>query len=508
MVAGQTGHVFSQSTAQIAMHEQHVLIIDDKVDLLDGLKRLLSHELEKVKVSVTPNPKKALEMVRRGDHALILMDIRMPEMDGMDLLTKIRKVDPYVTIIMMTAFGSIETAVEAIKLGAYDFVTKPFEIPDFLRILKKGLERNQLIRENLNLRSRISRKSTFESFIGQSQPMLKLYDTIQALAHTDFPVLINGQSGTGKELVARAIHDLSRRKARPFLAVNCSAIPEQLLESELFGHKKGAFTGATTDHVGLFEEADGSTLLLDEIGDMPVSLQTKLLRVLQEQELRPLGGSKNKKINVRILTSTNQDLEQRIRERKFREDLFYRLNVVRIQTPSLREIREDIPLLVDHYNKKFAAELGVPRKRYSMDAMEELMLRNWPGNIRELQNFVRRTLIFCQEEEITPEHIRDVEKPEAVSKAQVEQQPGDTTTEPYIQARNRIMEQFTKKYVHNLLGVTAGNVSKAARMAGLSRVAMQKIIRRMQLNAGDYRAARGAFSSANRDAGGIVSNAG
>jgi DNA-binding NtrC family response regulator len=480
------------------MFEQHVLIIDDKVDLLDGLQRLLSQELKGVKISVTPKPKKALEMVRRGNHALILMDIRMPEMDGMDLLAEIRKIDPYVTIIMMTAFGSIETAVEAIKLGAYDFVTKPFELPDILRILKKGLERNQLIRENLTLRSKISQKGTFESFVGQSRPMRQLYDTIQALAHTDFPVLINGQSGTGKELVARAIHDLSKRKTRPFLAVNCSAIPEQLLESELFGHKKGAFTGATANHVGLFEEADGSTLLLDEIGDMPVSLQTKLLRVLQEQELRPLGGNRNKKINVRILTSTNQDLERKIHERKFREDLFYRLNVVRIHTPSLQEIREDIPLLLEHFNKKFATELGIPRKRYSIRAMEELMLRKWPGNIRELQNFVRRMLIFCQEEEIKPGHIRAVEKPEMALIPQVEQRSSETNAEPYIQARNHVVEQFTREYVHNLLGSTEGNVSRAAKTAGLSRVAMQKIIRRVRLNAEDYRRAKGDAYSLRR----------
>lgn len=482
------------------MLEQNVLIIDDKVDLLEGLKRLLSRELRGVRVSATPSPNKALEMVCQSRHALILMDVRMPEMDGMDLLSKIREIDPHVTIVMMTAFGSIETAVEAIKLGAYDFVTKPFDTPDLLRILNKGLERNRLIRENLSLRSKISQKGTFEGFVGQSRTMRRLYDTIQASARTDFPILITGQSGTGKELAARAIHDLSRRKGRPFLAVNCSAIPEQLLESELFGHKKGAFTGATTDHVGLFEEADGSTLLLDEIGDMPMSLQVKLLRVLQEQELRPLGGSKNKKIDVRILTSTNQDLEDKITERTFREDLFYRLNVVRIQTPSLNEIHEDIPLLVNHFNKKYAAELGVPKKKYSVSAMEELMARHWPGNVRELQNFVRRMLIFCQEEDVRPLHVIAMDKHGADSVMRVRQRTGGVNVEPYIKARNRVIEEFAREYMHSLLEATGGNVSNAAKAAGLSRVAMQKIIRRTRLNAGDYRRSRKIAHAAGQDA--------
>lgn len=466
---------------------QQLLIIDDEVDMLQGLKRVLSYELEGVTVSTVPNPVKALDLIRKRNYELILLDIRMPEMDGMDLLTQIRKLDPDVTLIMMTAYGSIETAVEAIKRGAYDFVTKPFEIPDLLRILRKGLERNQLIRENMNLRAKISEIYTFEKFVGQTPVMRRLYDTIQALAYTDYTVLIRGQSGTGKELVARAIHDLSKRKARPFLAVNCPAIPEQLLESELFGHKKGAFTGADADYVGLFEEANGSTLLLDEIGDIPVSLQTKLLRVLQEQELRPLGGTRNKKINVRILASTNQDLEQKISDRTFREDLFYRLNVVTVRTPTLREIREDIPLLVNHFSKKFCNELEIPVKRFSLSALDELMARPWPGNIRELQNFVRRILIFCREEEIESMHIHAVEQPGSALRQNHADQTDDSITGPYLEARNRILEQFTRKYIKKILHTTEGNISQAAKMAGLSRVAMQKIMRRMDIQPHDFR---------------------
>jgi DNA-binding NtrC family response regulator len=469
------------------MDQQHLLIIDDEVDMLQGLSRVLSLELENVSVLTASNPMEALELVGTRTFELILLDIRMPEMNGMDLLARIRETAPDVTVIMMTAYGSIETAVQAIRRGAYDFVTKPFAIPELLRVLRKGLERCRLIRENLNLRAKISEQNFFANFVGQTAPMRRLYDTIQALAHTNYTVLIRGQSGTGKELVARAIHDLSKRKSRPFLAVNCPAIPEQLLESELFGHKKGAFTGADTDYVGLFEEADGSTLLLDEIGDIPVTLQTKLLRVLQEQELRPLGGVKSKRINVRILASTNQDLEKKINERTFREDLFYRLNVVTVRTPTLRDIREDIPLLVDHFSKKFCAELEIPAKRFSPAATEDLMRRNWPGNIRELQNFVRRMLIFCRDEEIETMHIHAVEHPGSSPVQSLVLQYANMTMEPYIEARNRMLEQFTRSYVQNLLFTTNGNISKAAKTAGLSRVAVQKIMRRMGLHSPDFR---------------------
>lgn len=469
------------------MPDQHLLIIDDEEDMLQGLKRVLSYELDKTDVTVSSNPLEALELIRKHRFDLVLLDIRMPEMDGMEMLTEIRRLDQWVTVIMMTAYGSIETAVEAIKRGAYDFVVKPCDIPDLLRILQKGLERNELVRENLSLRAKINEKSITEGFVGQTMPMRRLYDAIQTLSHTDYTVLIRGQSGTGKELVARAIHSLSKRKTRPFLAVNCPAIPEQLLESELFGHKKGAFTGADSDYAGLFQEADGSTLLLDEIGDIPVTIQAKLLRVLQEQELRPLGGTKSKKINVRILASTNQNLEEKIKARTFREDLFYRLNVVTVHTPSLVEIREDIPLLVNYFSKKIAAELEIPAKRFSMTAMAALMRRDWPGNVRELQNFVRRMLLFCNEEEIHPLHMHAVEHPNGgMERGAAGVFATDVEMKPYMQARQNVLDHFTRGYVQNLLSRTGGNISKAAKLAGLSRVAMQNILRRTDINPADY----------------------
>lgn len=467
------------------MQEQNLLIIDDEEDMLEGLKRVLSYELEGIGVITASDPLHALELIRTHRFDLVLLDIRMPQKNGMDLLVDIRNLDPNVTLIMMTAYGNIETAVESIRRGAYDFVTKPFEIADLVRVLKKGLERNHLIRENLNLRAKIGQGSFFQHLVGETLPMRRLYDTIQTLARTDYSVLIRGQSGTGKELVARAIHSLSKRGRRPLLAVNCPAIPEHLLESELFGHRKGAFTGAHSDHIGVFEEANGSSLLLDEIGDLSVALQTKLLRVLQEQELRPLGGSKSKKIDVRILASTNQDLEKKILERNFREDLFYRLNVVTVQTPALSEIREDIPLLIDHLSRNFAVELGIPSKRFTMAALEELKQRKWPGNVRELQNFVRRMLLFCNEEEIHPVHVHAVEHPDGNTSSE-NATTGSIPAEPYIQARDRLLGDFTREYVHNLLGMSAGNITKAAQLAGLSRVAMQKILRRTGIDPVDY----------------------
>lgn len=468
------------------MNESTLLIIDDEKDMLDGLKRVLPYELKNTKIKVCSSPFRALEMLSQKTFNLILMDVRMPEMDGIELLEKIKKADPEATIIMMTAYGSIEIAVQAIKMGAYDFITKPFDIPDLVRHLKKGLERSRLINENRNLRQKISSKTLFENFVGQTPPMKRLYETIESLAHTDYSVLIRGESGTGKELVARAVHSLSRRNEKPLVTVNCPAIPEHLLESELFGHKKGAFTGALKDHKGLFVEAQGSSLLLDEIADIPVSIQTKLLRALQEQEIRPLGSSRNIKLDVRILSTTNQDLEQKITDKSFREDLFYRLNVVSVFTPSLREIAEDIPLLAHHFNRKAAAELGTAPKKIAASVLEALMRRDWPGNVRELQNFIRRMIVFTSGEEIDLKSLQAVDS-QAISQTGSEAVKNCNGLELYSEAKSRVINEFTEEYVKGILAQTGGNISQAARLAGMSRVALQKITRRLEIEADIYR---------------------
>ncbi|MCA1742487.1 MAG: sigma-54 dependent transcriptional regulator [Desulfovibrionales bacterium] len=468
------------------MDKYTLLIVDDEKDMLEGLKRILPYELENTKIKVTSNPHKALSLIKQNPYDLILMDVRMPEMDGLELLEQVKKADPAGTIIMMTAYGSIEIAVQAIKMGAYEFVTKPFELPDLVRQIKKGLERSRLIRENMTLRQEISGKSVFEDFVGQTKPMKKLYETIYSLAHTDYSVLIRGESGTGKELVARAVHSLSNRKSKPLVTINCPAIPEHLLESELFGHKKGSFTGALKDHTGLFVEAHGSSLLLDEIADIPVSIQTKLLRVLQEHEVRPLGSNKNMNVDVRILSTTNQDLEEKIRDKSFREDLFYRLNVVSVSTPSLREISEDIPLLVHHFNRKVASELRIEPKKISTSVLESLMRRDWPGNVRELQNFVRRMIVFSGGDEV------DMSSLQAVDSHNHNQSSGSeevsiNESELYSEAKSRVVNQFTEEYVREMLSRTNGNISQAAKLAGMSRVALQKITKRLEIDPEGYR---------------------
>ncbi len=470
------------------MAPDRLLVVDDEVDMLEGLKRLLSYELKGVEVLTASQGRRALSLVRQEPVDLVLLDIRMPEMDGFQLLETLRQEDPWLTVIMMTAFGSIEVAVEAMKHGAYDFISKPFDAEALLRTVRKGLERNRLIRENRTLRLRLGEGVAFQGLVGQSPPMHRLYEGIQAIAGTDYTVLILGESGTGKELVARAIHDLSKRGSRPLVTVNCPAIPEHLLESELFGYKKGAFTGADRNHPGLFQEAHGSTLFLDEIADIPVSIQTKLLRVLQEQEIKPLGANRAHKVDVRILASTNQNIEAKILERSFREDLYYRLNVVIIKTPSLEEIAEDIPLLADHFARLASVELARPAKWFAPEALEELSRRAWPGNARELQNFVRRVVMFSPHEEISAEDVVRVEGPGNAARRlaipEIRSNEGIITYKP---AKERLVHEFTQAYVTEILQKTRGNVSQAAELSGLGRASFQKILRRLGIKPDKYR---------------------
>ena len=470
------------------MAKERLLIVDDEMDMLEGLRRMLSYELENVEITTASEARQALSRVRQIPVDLVLLDVRMPEIDGLELLDALKKEDPRLTVIMMTAYGSIEVAVEAMKRGAYDFITKPFDKETLLRMLNKGLERNRLIRENLNLRQRVGDTAGFEGFVGQSFPMSRLYERIQTVANTDYTVLIQGQSGTGKELVAHALHGLSKRRNRPMVAVNCPAIPEQLLESELFGHKRGAFTGADRDQTGLFEEASGSTLFLDEIGDIPVAIQAKLLRVLEEHEIKPLGASTTQKVNVRIIASTNRDIEEKIRKGSFREDLYYRLNVVTLRTPSLSEIREDIPLFVNHFTRTACSELGISPKYFSAEALEELMNRCWPGNVRELQNLVRRVVVFSPDSIIRAAELQTLEglKTPSSFNEEIEMQRTDEI-EPYRQEKERIVTRFTSAYVSGLLKKTGGNVTRAAELSGLGRASLQKIMRRLGIKSDRYK---------------------
>ncbi len=462
-----------------------LLLVDDEPDLLTGLKRSFARRLPEVTVLTAGGGSEALHTLAHRDVALVLMDIMMGETNGLEVLDRIHTMDPELTVIMMTGYGTIELAVDAIRRGAWDFVTKPLELDSLTRMLHKGLERSRLIGENRALRSRICPDGTVADFIGRSPAMQQLYKVIQTSADSEYTVLIRGASGTGKELCARAIHTLSRRAKKPFVMVNCPAIPEDLLESELFGYRRGAFTGADRDHGGLFIQADGGTICLDEIGDIPVSVQTKLLRVLQEQEIKPLGAEESIRIDVRIIASTNADLEAKIADGKFREDLFYRLAVLNLRMPFLVEIAEDIPLLADHFLKKVRLELSCSEKTFSTAALETLQQHNWPGNIRELQNVIRRTVLFCPGPVIEVHHlVLDAATAAAVP---AESRDADREIIPYKEAKDGSLDSFTRQYVHTLLKKTTGNVSQAARLSGLTRAALQKIMRRYGIDGNQFR---------------------
>ncbi len=462
-----------------------VLIVDDEQDFARGLARLISGRFRGIDVTMAHSGTEAITRLRAGSVHLLITDLRMPEMTGMELLHEALKIQPDLSMVMLTAHGTIETAVQALKMGAYDFLTKPIEPDQLFRIVGKGLERAMLLGENRRLRELVD-VSAPGAMIGESPIMQRLRYTIQAVANSDYTVLIRGESGTGKEVVARAIHKASQRAQQPFMAVNCPAIPEHLLESELFGHVKGAFTGAEGERKGLFAAVDSGTLLLDEIGDISANIQTKLLRVLQEGEIRPVGANVNIAVSTRVLASTNQDLEARIADKSFREDLYYRLNVLSVTVPPLRERTEDIPLLTHHFLRQACRDMGAEEKAVAPDVLAYLSRKSWPGNVRELQSYVRRLVVFCPAEIVDMSLVHHVE--------QGGQTPVDAGRSHavsalglYKEAKGKVTDEFTKAYVQELLTTTGGNISEAARLSGLSRVALQKILSRLDIDAAVFR---------------------
>ncbi len=463
----------------------NILLVDDEPDLLTGLQRSFARRLPDAHVVTASSGEQALDIIDNQSIALVLMDIMMGESNGLETLDTIQDRFPELTVVMMTGYGTIELAVDAIRRGAWDFITKPLDLDILSRLLAKGLERSRLLLENQSLRNRVGESDVIPNFIGQSPVMQQLYKTIKTSADSEYTILIRGSSGTGKEICARAIHTLSKRSNKPFVMVNCPAIPEHLLESELFGYRKGAFTGADRDHAGLFIKADGGTICLDEIGDIPVGLQIKLLRVLQDQEVKQLGAETSIKINVRIISSTNADLEEKIREGKFREDLFYRLEVLTLRMPSLLEIASDVPLLANHFLKNVCIELGVIEKSFSKDALQALSSHSWPGNIRELQNVIRRAVLFSKEETIGARQLM-IESPLVDTGAGVTHAE-DAIITPYKEAKDICLDSFTRQYIHTLLTRSHGNVSQAARMSALTRAALQKIMRRYDIDGNRFR---------------------
>lgn len=385
------------------MQKEKILVADDEKSMREFLEIMLRKE--GYRVTLASNGEEAVRWAEREIFDLALLDIRMPKVDGLSALKKIKTLSPETVVIVITAFASADTAIRAMKEGAYDYITKPFKVDEIKLIIRNALEKKNLEKENLLLKQVVQERYHFGNIVGQSPKMLELYRLLEKVAPTKTNILITGESGTGKELVAKAIHYNSPRKDKPFVTLNCGAIPESLIESELFGHMKGAFTDAVTTKKGLFEVADEGTIFLDEISELPLMMQVKLLRVIQDKEFKRVGGTEDIRVDVRIISATNKDLEEAVREKRFREDLFYRLNVIQIKLPPLRERKEDIPLLADHFLKKYCEELGKSITRISPEALQFLMNYDFPGNVRELQNIIERAVALETGSQLSLENL-------------------------------------------------------------------------------------------------------
>lgn len=380
-----------------------ILVVDDEL----SIRQLLEIALKKVgyRITVAESGGAAIDLFDKHAYDLVISDIKMPDMSGVDVLRHVKRSGPDTPVIMITAYASTETAVEALRLGAYDYITKPFKVDELKVTIRNALEKRKLKEENLQLKRVLRQKHCLDSMVGQSPKMLELFEQISSVAPTNSTVLITGESGTGKDLAARAIHVSSDRQSEPFVSVNCGAVPETLLESELFGHLRGSFTGASTNHRGLFEVAHRGTIFLDEIAEMSPSMQVKLLRVLQEKKIRRIGASEEIDVDVRVLAATNRNPEEAVRERSFREDLYYRLNVIPIHVPALRDRREDIPLLAEHFLAKARREMRQDVRLISEEAMALMTAYDWPGNVRELENVIERAVALETSQVIRPEGL-------------------------------------------------------------------------------------------------------
>ncbi len=438
------------------MSRYSILVIDDDPEMVEMLKDALSKEYD---VDTLTESRETEKVIREKQYDIVLTDLKMGEVDGFAILKMVKEISPDTEVIIMTAFGTVETAIQAIKEGAFDYITKPFKISGLRHTLKKALETKKLQQENILLRKILTERYQFYNIIGRSSKMQAIFDLIEKISRVDSNVLIEGESGTGKELVARAIHFNSHRANGPFVTINCAAIPDNLLESELFGYVKGAFTGATQSKKGLFAEADGGTIFLDEIGDMSLNLQSKLLRVLEEKTIRPLGSNQQIPVNVRIIAATNQDLKKAVEEKKFREDLYYRLNVLNIKLPPLRERKEDIPLLVEHFIKKYSEKYGKKVKGINPRLYSCLESYPWPGNVRELENAIERAVALAD-----GERIEEIDIP--VEECKLPQ----PESEPILILDKIIpLEELERIYIRKVLELTGGNKGKAAELLGISK---------------------------------------
>jgi len=468
-----------------------LLLIDDEADVRYSFRRIF--DSPEVELSTASSGEEGLKLIPKLKPDLVIMDVRMGGMSGLETLRRLREIDSRLLVIMMTAYGTTQTAIEAMKLGAYDYLLKPFDVPKLKEIVAHALKAARDMRQVVSYQPLLESEEHDLGIVGRSEGMQSVFKTIGQVAGAEATVLITGESGTGKELVARAIYHHSLRSGRPFLAINCAAIPEALLESELFGHEKGAFTGATVQRIGKFEQCNGGTIFLDEIGDMSLPTQTKILRVLQSGTFERVGGNQPIRVDVRVIAATNRPLEQAVAARQFREDLFYRLNVVRIHIPPLRERREDIPLLVDCFLRRFGGGRGRPARSVSPEVLTALERHQWPGNVRELENAVQRATVMAKgpvilEGDLPPEVCgaagRSLAEPVIVS-AGLPEEARPAVNDPAVMARalfrwarqdpqRRILPAVERELVIQALKETGGNQVRAAKLLGITRATLRK----------------------------------
>ncbi|WP_456403057.1 sigma-54-dependent transcriptional regulator [Persephonella sp.] len=461
------------------MEKGKILIVDDEEDILQSFQIIL--EEEGYYVEISNDAKKALNILKNKDFDLVMSDMRMPNMTGEEFLIELRKFNKTTSFIVMTAYGTIENAVKCMKEGAFHYISKPidFNDPVVWKLIEEAVEKSQILQENIKLKRELEKIKTDKNPIITKNPqMLQILDYIKKVAPLDLTVLIYGESGVGKELIARAIHNYSTRSKKPFIPINCANISHDLMEAEFFGYKKGSFTGANEDRKGIIEKADGGTIFLDEIGELPLDIQGKLLRFLQEKEIRRIGDDKAIYIDVRVVAATNKDLQKLVEEGKFREDLFYRIEGLKITVPPLRERKEDIPVLVKNFIDQFNEKYGGGIKGITSKAMEILLNYDWPGNIRQLENIINKACVLASDSEyINEDHI------DPTVKFTIKQDfPLD-----YSKAKKMHMDRFMKTYLKVLLTMTEGNITKAAKLANIERQSLQKLLKKYKVNPSEFR---------------------
>ena len=454
-----------------------ILIVDDEKDMLVLLKRIFKEKTKHI-VETEYNPLKVVELLRKQQFDIIITDLKMPKMDGIAILDMAKNIQPSAIVVIMTAYATIETAIEATRKGAFDYISKPFRKERILITIDKAMAWQKLTQENIALKKSLRQRKGSLQIIGSSPAIISIIKMIDQVAKATATVLISGESGTGKELAARAIHYHSDRKNKPFITINCTAMPEQIIESELFGHVKGSFTGAWKDKKGIVEEGDQGTLFLDEIGELNMAMQAKLLRLLQEGEYKPVGGLITKQADIRFVVATNQNLKKLIEAKQFREDLYYRLNVINLRMPPLRDRKEDIPTLAHHFLEKFNLLNNKKIRTIAPEAISALMSESWPGNVRELENCIERGAILCQSDTI---NISDIlpQEPVAHTSPVFDQ---SIYTLPFKEAKEIIIKSFHNKYINWILQQNKGNISRAAKQAELQRQYLHRLIKEENIN--------------------------